>query len=72
MRLSLDFQSGVLLAVKDAKAKGISVNLNVYDTNYKREDGTATNARKIEDIIRNNKFSDVDACDWTAFRCKCE
>ncbi len=32
VRLTIDFYSGVLLALDAAKQKGISVNLNVYDT----------------------------------------
>ncbi len=59
LRISLDFHSGVLLALEKAKEQGISTDLRVYDTEYvKRE--TATNARKVERIITANDFSDVD------------
>lgn len=60
LRISLDFHSGVLLALEKAKQQGISTDLRVYDTEYNKADGTATNARKVERIITENNFSDVD------------
>ncbi len=60
LRISLDFHSGVLLALEAAKQQGISTDLQVFDTDYKRLDGDATNARKVERIITSNDFSDVD------------
>jgi LysM repeat protein len=61
LRLALDFHSGVLMAVEDAEKKGITANISVYDTDYARIDGKATNARKIDNIINGNDFSNVDA-----------
>ena len=61
LRLALDFHSGVLMAVEDAEKKGITTNVVVYDTEYDRKNGKATNARKIENIITENDFSNVDA-----------
>lgn len=60
LRLALDFHSGILMAVERAKKEGIPINLSVYDTEYNRKDGTSTNARKIDDILSRNDFSDVD------------
>lgn len=61
LRVALDFHSGVLMAVKDAEKLGISTTLSVYDTDYVRTDGKATNARKVENIIRSNDFSGTQA-----------
>jgi LysM repeat protein len=61
LRLSLDFHTGVLMAVSEAKANGISVDLQVFDTEYARSNGTATNARKIEELLTANDISRVDA-----------
>ncbi|WGK64937.1 LysM peptidoglycan-binding domain-containing protein [Croceiramulus getboli] len=61
MRIALDFHSGVLMAIDSAKALGLSTNLYVYDTQYNRRDGAATNARKIQRIINENNLQDVDA-----------
>ncbi len=61
LRLALDFHSGVLMAVKDAEKIGINSNVTVYDTDYVRKDGSATNARKVENIINSNDFSNTDA-----------
>ncbi|WP_290478126.1 MULTISPECIES: LysM peptidoglycan-binding domain-containing protein [unclassified Leeuwenhoekiella] len=60
MNIALDFYSGVLMAVDSAKALGISTNLHVYDTQYNRTDGQATNDRKIESLIRNNNFDKMN------------
>lgn len=53
VRISLDFYSGVLMAVDKAKSLGISTNLRVYDTKQ--------NASEVANIINTNNFSNVDA-----------
>jgi len=53
LRAALDFYSGVLMATEFAKDKGISVQLDVYDT-----EGSAS---KVNSIITENNFDDVDA-----------
>jgi len=61
LRLSLDLYSGMLMAVQDAKKAGITTIVDTYDTSYNRKDGAATNARKVENIIQSNDFSNVNA-----------
>lgn len=53
VRISLDFYSGVLMALDKTKSMGISTNLKVYDT--KR------NASEVANIINTNNFNNVDA-----------
>lgn len=53
LRISLDFYSGALMAIDQAKALGISTNLRVYDTQ--------SNAGKVSQIIAANDFKNVDA-----------
>lgn len=53
MRISLDFYSGVLMAMDRAKELGISTNLKVYDTQQQPS--------KVSSIIQSNNFSNVDA-----------
>jgi len=53
MRISLDFYSGVLMAMERAKELGISTNLKVYDTQQQPS--------KVSSIIQANNFSEVDA-----------
>ncbi|HKJ48245.1 MAG TPA: LysM peptidoglycan-binding domain-containing protein [Christiangramia sp.] len=53
VRISLDFHSGVLMAVDKAKAMGISTNLRVYDTKQ--------NSSDVANIINTNNFNNVDA-----------
>lgn len=53
MRIALDFYSGVLMAAQFAKDKGISTELNVFDT-----EGSVT---ATGNIIDNNNFSNMDA-----------
>lgn len=53
VRISLDFYSGVLMAVDKAKSMGISTNLKVYDT--KRDPSEVAN------IINSNNFNNTDA-----------
>ena len=57
VRISLDFHSGVLMAVDKAKAMGISTNLRVYDTKQ--------NSSDVANIINTNNFNNVDASYWT-------
>lgn len=52
-RISLDFYSGVLMALDKAKSMGISTNLKVYDTKGR--------ASEAANIINTNNFNNVDA-----------
>jgi LysM repeat protein len=51
--IALDFYSGVLMAAEFAKDKGISVVIDVYDTEF--------NDDKVSSIISKNNFDNVDA-----------
>lgn len=53
VRISLDFYSGVLMALDKAKSMGISTNLRVYDTKQ--------NVSDVATIINTNNFNNVDA-----------
>ena len=53
LRIALDFYSGVLMATEFAKDKGISVNLQVFDTEQ--------SINKVGNIIASNNFKNVDA-----------
>ena len=53
LRISLDFYSGVLMAAEFAKDKGISVNLQVFDTER--------SATKVGNILAGNNFKNMDA-----------
>ena len=53
LRIALDFYSGVLMAAEFAKDKGISVNLQVHDTER--------SATKVGNIIAGNNFKNMDA-----------
>ncbi len=53
LRISLDFYSGVLMAVDKAKSFNISTNLKVYDTKG--------NAAEAANIVNTNNFNDIDA-----------
>ncbi len=53
LRVALDFYSGALMAAEFAKDKGISITLNVYDT--EKSDA------KVASIISQNNFKNVDA-----------
>ncbi|WP_347374866.1 LysM peptidoglycan-binding domain-containing protein [Aequorivita sp. Q41] len=53
LRMSLDFYSGALMAAEFAKDKGISVTMNVYDTEKSES--------KVASIISGNDFKNVDA-----------
>ncbi|GAB1857048.1 hypothetical protein MHTCC0001_18840 [Flavobacteriaceae bacterium MHTCC 0001] len=50
---SLDFYSGVLLAVDSLKKLGVSLKLDVYDTKY--------DATRVSRILLDNDFENVDA-----------
>lgn len=52
LQISLDFYSGVLMAIDSAKTLGISTNLRTYDTQQ--------STGKVHAIINSNDFSDVD------------
>ena len=53
VRVALDFYSGVLMAAEFAKDKGISVNIDVFDTE--------ASDRKVNSIISGKDFKEVDA-----------
>ncbi len=52
-RIALDFYSGVLMAGEFAKDKGLSTELDIYDTEG--------NINKTNSILTRNDFSNVDA-----------
>lgn len=53
LRIALDFYSGALMAAELAKEKGISVTIDVYDTEKSES--------KVASIINNSDFKSVDA-----------
>ena len=53
MRIALDFYSGVLMAAEFAKDKGVSIELNAFDT-----EGSIT---KSASIVSTNDFTEFDA-----------
>ncbi|MEZ4796090.1 MAG: LysM peptidoglycan-binding domain-containing protein [Flavobacteriaceae bacterium] len=53
LKISVDFHTGVLMALDSAKQLGISTKLDVYDTK--------ASASEISSIISDNDFSDYDA-----------
>ncbi|CDF78531.1 LysM domain protein [Formosa agariphila KMM 3901] len=53
LNFSLEFQSGVLMALDSLRKLGVSAKVDVYDT----ENKTST----ISDLIRNNNFEELDA-----------
>lgn len=53
LQISLDFYSGVLMAVDSAQALGLSTNLRVFDTKQ--------SAYEVSSIINSNNFYGVDA-----------
>ncbi len=53
LRVALDFYSGALMAAEFAKERGISIELNIYDTQG--------NENTVRDIIARNNFENVDA-----------
>jgi len=50
---SLDFYSGVLMAVDSMKKAGVSTKLRVFDTEYNRRDAKA-NSRRINALLTNS------------------
>lgn len=52
---SIDFYSGVLMAIDSAKQLGISTNLKILDTDYKRD--KAANAKRIKELL-NRDFAE--------------
>lgn len=52
---SIDFYSGVLMAVDSAKQLGISTNLKILDTDYKRD--KAANTKRIKQLL-NRSFAE--------------
>lgn len=53
LRVALDFYSGALMAAEFAKDKGISVTLNVYDTENSES--------KVASIVSKSEFKNTDA-----------
>ena len=53
LNASLDFHSGVLMAIDSLKSLGISLKVDVYDTRYE--------VSEVSRIIRENNFETVDA-----------
>lgn len=53
LQISLDFYSGVMMALDSAKAMGLTTNVRFFDTKQ--------NTYEVTNIISNNSFSGVDA-----------
>lgn len=53
LRASLDFHSGVLMAINHLKEQGVSLKVDVYDTKNQ--------VSEVDRIIKNNNFETVDA-----------
>lgn len=53
LNVSLDFHSGVLMALDSLKSLGISLKVDVYDTRYE--------VSEVARIIKENDFENVDA-----------
>ncbi len=53
LNVSLDFYSGILMAIDSLKTLGISLKVDVYDTKYQ--------VSEVADIIRNHDFEHMDA-----------
>lgn len=53
LQASLDFHSGILMAIDSLKKLGVSLKVDVYDTKYE--------VSEVSKIIRSNDFKDVDA-----------
>ena len=53
LNASLDFYSGVLMAIDSLKSLGISLKVDVYDTKYQ--------VSEVAKILNENNFEDVDA-----------
>ena len=55
VRIALDLYKGILMAIDSAKTKGITTELNVYDTQKNN------NADYIKELINQNDFDQIDA-----------
>ncbi len=55
LRISLDLYSGILIAIDSARVKGITTELNVYDTQKNK------NKNHIKELIDQNNFEATDA-----------
>ena len=55
LRIALDLYSGILIAVDSAKTKGITTELNVYDTQKNN------NGDRIKELVAQNNFDETDA-----------
>lgn len=53
LQASLDFHSGILMAIDSLKKLGVSLKVDVYDTKY--------DVSEVSKIIRSNDFKNVDA-----------
>lgn len=53
LNASLDFHSGILMAIDSLKTLGISLKVDVYDTKYQ--------VGEVSKIIENNDFENLDA-----------
>lgn len=53
LNVSLDFHSGVLMALDSLKSLGVSLKVDVYDTRYE--------VSEVSRILRENDFENVDA-----------
>lgn len=53
LNVSLDFHSGVLMAIDSLKSLGVSLKVDVYDTRYE--------VSEVSRIVRENDFENVDA-----------
>lgn len=53
LNVSLDFYSGILMAIDSLKTLGVSLNVDVFDTKHQ--------INEVVDIIRNHDFKHMDA-----------
>ncbi|GGK24933.1 hypothetical protein GCM10007962_19000 [Yeosuana aromativorans] len=53
LNTSLDFHSGILMAIDSLRSLGISLKVDVYDTKHQ--------VSEVESIIKEHNFKDVDA-----------
>ncbi len=54
LNMTLDFYSGVLLAVEQANKLGLPLRVNVYDSNESKDNSS------VETILKQNNFSNTD------------
>src|SRR5690606_2252020 len=55
LNITVDFYSGMMMAIDEIREKGGNFNITIYDS----EEVNATNS-SIEHLIKTNDFSDVD------------